>query len=384
MDNMNHWLLESAKVIPDFIHSLSQPSKPGKFIPCVKGVTKIGKEASLGFSCLALKLYYILGLWEKTEKSQKNNWVDYINNFQRPSIGLGGQVFDNAFIDPVLIYNAYDYFHYPRQFLYHGSILIKDIKSLGSSKYFRQNLTNPIKVINAETKQAISTLMEIGAISNAPFMSFPQTREQLTSELTMLNWREPWAAGGQAAAFALFTATQPLETLSKNILIETFNTFFESIIDSESGTYFQGDTPGYGQAVNGAMKVLTALDWLQIPIHSPLQLIDTCLSQLPSPEGCHLVDTVYVLYRCHLCTDYRKTEVAAYLRTIMNMIKSHYNSDGGFSYYINRSQTNYYNIRISRGLPESDLHGTLLLTWAIAMILEIIEENQFSWRVLKP
>ncbi len=384
MDNMNHWIQKTAATLPDFIDSLSQPSAVGRFIPCVKGVTRIGREASLGFSCLALKLYYILGLWDKVEHHQKENWVTTIKDFQQPKVVLGEHVLENAFIDPALIHSAYNYFNYPQQLIYHGSILIKDLKSLVSSKYSRNNLTNPIHVINAETKQAIATLMEIGATPEIPFLSFPQSREKLMEELTKLNWREPWAAGGQAAGFAVFTATQPLDSLLRNKLIETFNTFFDSIVDSNSGTYFQNGMPGYGQAVNGAMKVLTALDWLQIPIHYPLQLIDTCLSQFPSPEGCHLVDTVYVLYRCQLSTDYRKTDVVAYLRTVMNMIKSHYNTDGGFSYFMNRSQTNYYNIRISRGFPESDLHGTLLLTWAIAMILEIMEDNRLGWRVLKP
>ncbi len=163
-----------------------------------------------------------------------------------------------------------------------------------------------------------------------------------------------------------------------------FEKFFEKIADPISGTYFQGAIPDFGQSINGAMKVLTALDWLQIPIHYPSQLIDTCLSQLPSPEGCHLVDLVYVLYRCFLYTDHRKNEAINYLHLILDMIKRHYNSDGGFSYFIGRSQTSYYNIRTSKGFAVSDLHGTLLLTWAIAMILEVIEENHFGWRVLKP
>jgi hypothetical protein len=36
------------------------------------------------------------------------------------------------------------------------------------------------------------------------------------------------------------------------------------------------------------------------------------------------------------------------------------------------------------GLAESDIHGTCLLAWAVAMILEILDSNRNGWRVIKP
>jgi hypothetical protein len=132
------------------------------------------------------------------------------------------------------------------------------------------------------------------------------------------------------------------------------------------------------------MKVLTALDWLNYPIPYPKQLIDTVLSRLPPRDGCHLVDGIYVLYRCYEQTDHHRHEVQDYCRQVLHMIQMHYNHDGGFSYSIHRSQTGYYGVRISRGLPESDLHGTILLTWAVTMILEILNANDLGWHMIKP
>jgi hypothetical protein len=68
----------------------------------------------------------------------------------------------------------------------------------------------------------------------------------------------------------------------------------------------------------------------------------------------------------------------------MERIKRHHNPDGGFSYKIAKSQTHYYDLPITNGLPESDIHGTVLLTWAMAMIFSIREDTQYDWRVIKP
>jgi hypothetical protein len=171
---MKTWLLQVAEKLPGFINSLSDHSIIGKFYPCKTGATQIGKEASLGFSCFALKLYYILRLWENLDNNQQDKWLEFIDKFQNPQITLGHRKLENAFVDPILIKNAYDYFRYPMQFLYHMSIQSKDIKKIITPKFNRQNLTNPITVILAETKQTIATLSEINHKPTYPFLSFPQ------------------------------------------------------------------------------------------------------------------------------------------------------------------------------------------------------------------
>ena len=51
------------------------------------------------------------------------------------------------------------------------------------------------------------------------------------------------------------------------------------------------------EVINGAMKVITGLDWINHEIHYPEKLIDFCLNTKPQ-TGCDLVDIVYVLYKC--------------------------------------------------------------------------------------
>ena len=58
--------------------------------------------------------------------------------------------------------------------------------------------------------------------------------------------------------------------------------------------------------------------------------------------------------------------------------------EGGFSYNVGASQTVYYGVPITRGEPVADLHGTILLTWALAMIFELVGENPDGWQVIRP
>jgi hypothetical protein len=186
---------------------------------------------------------------------------------------------------------------------------------------------------------------------------------------------------------AVFLTTEAPRILPQTDVQELLNTCsqqFKELADKETGAYFTGSLPEYGELINGAMKVLTALDWLQTPVHYPERLIDTCLSQPPSSEGCHLVDAVYVLHRCLHFTQYRKSEVQEYCLHLLEMIKRHHNADGGFSYFIGRNKQKYYRVPVSEGRAESDIHGTILLTWAIVMICEILDINDNHWNVIKP
>ncbi|NJL93391.1 MAG: hypothetical protein HC915_06500 [Anaerolineae bacterium] len=203
-----------------------------------------------------------------------------------------------------------------------------------------------------------------------------------------LNWAQPWDAGAHTATVAVFLHTEAprfLEVDRVRALQAVVNTFVAGLLDRESGAYFRGGRPQYDQRVNGAMKILTALDWLDTAIHRPERLVDACLSQLPDPQGCHLVDVVYVLYRCQQQVSYRQDAVRDYAAQVLGMVQQHFNpADGGFSYHIGRSQTQYHAVPVARGLPISDLHGTILLTWASVMLSELLDLPQPGWQVIKP
>ena len=47
-----------------FLESLQSTDNINHFYPATVGTTEVGSNLSLGFSCYALKTYYILGYWE--------------------------------------------------------------------------------------------------------------------------------------------------------------------------------------------------------------------------------------------------------------------------------------------------------------------------------
>lgn len=359
--------------LPYYLPTLEWSDQPGRFLPSTAGVTELGQQIALGFSCFALKLYHILGFWSGQEPQRRAAWITFLKSFQGEGNTLKGSINHNAFIDPPVV--NYLARHVPWR------------RRLIGSLFRPKQLTYMQKVVIAETKQAIATLAEIGEVANLPYDGFPITPKGVNIHLLSLDWTKPWGAGGQAAALVVFLKIESprlLEPAKTRELLDNCNQFLEGLADTTTGGYFKGSIPEHGQLINGAMKVLTALDWLEVPIHYPERLIDTCLATLPRAEGCHLVDTVYVLYRCLQQTEYQKLKIQAYCTQILDMIKQHQQPDGGFSYYLGQSQTTYYGIPISQGLPISDIHGTCLLAWALAMLLEILDNNLVGWQVIKP
>ncbi len=198
--------------------------------------------------------------------------------------------------------------------------------------------------------------------------------------ISKLDWRFPWNAGAQTAGICVFISfDKRIKELSKYI-----NSEIEKLVQPD-GAYYKGSIENQSEKINGAMKVLTGLDWLNIPIHKPKELIDLCLSHRPNREGCDIVDVIYVLYKCTEQTDYKKNEIKNYVEDLIPIIMTHYKEEeGGFSYYSKKSQEYYYGVRISEGKDEADLHGTTLLTWALSMIFSILGKPYPSWKIIKP
>jgi hypothetical protein len=238
----------------------------------------------------------------------------------------------------------------------------------------------------AETKQAIATLYEVDSKPNRPFRGFPTTPESVRAWLEAQDWTKPWGAGGQSAGLVVFIVTQAPAFLPPEQVTELVNAcraFFSSLVDAETGAYFRGPRPAHGELINGAMKVLMALDWLDMPIHYPDRLIATTLAEQPKRDGCHLVDAIYVLHRALGGND-ASGAVRSYCGEVFSALKDHQQDSSGFSFSLRRAQTNYYGVPVSKGLDEPDVQGTCLLTWAAAMIWQLVDPSAARWKVLKP
>ena len=181
-----------------------------------------------------------------------------------------------------------------------------------------------------------------------------------------MNWDKPWSAGAQFASLCVYSTTNNFGI--ENELTE----FILQKLSKNSGSYHNKNVTDEREIINGAMKVISGLDWLNIEIHKPKELIDFCLKNVPITEGCDIVDFVYVLYKCSKQVDYKKKQINRLFLDLLNQIKNLYvESDKGFSYFTGMSQTHYYGIPITVGLNKADIHGTTLCLWAILMILDL-------------
>ena len=53
MAQQAEWLRELNDTLPRYLQTLHIPDETGRFLPCVKGATELGKQVALGFSGFA-------------------------------------------------------------------------------------------------------------------------------------------------------------------------------------------------------------------------------------------------------------------------------------------------------------------------------------------
>ena len=335
--------------------------------PVNEGITNRGNKLSLGFKCYALKILYILDEWKNVDPDIQSKIIVDLESYQDNIKKLP----TNSFVD--IPFYKFSKSKTLKQYLKEFLNFFRIYKYNHYEKLLEYNL--------AESKQAISTIYQLGFENNLKFNDFPKNTNEIYKLLDKYDWSKPWNAGAQFANLSLLAQTQLKEN---DEVLEILYQYIGTKLDKSTGFYFYGKFPENNELINGAMKVISGLDWLGKPIHEPEKIIEYCLKIKPSNEGCSLVDYVYVLYKCSMQTEYKKEEVKKYLFNIIEEIKKHKFEGSGFSYYLNRSQVYYYGQVITKGKNTPDIHGTLLLTWALSMISEINEIEFLKFNILKP
>lgn len=358
-----------------FLESLKKKDNNYFYNPMLVGLTKHGKSLNLGFSTYALKIFYIYGYWNELNENEKTKWINNLNSFQTSISNLP----TNSYIDSAL-YNFY--ISPPNSKLLKNNL--KRIFSKISSQNFITLENQLLNAVRAETKQSISTLHQVGYVNNKKYSNFAKSNSEINNFLESFNWEYPWSAGANFSSLCVFSKTQLDSDNYLRNRISLMN-YIKLKANSETGGYYSNKTPSNNEIINGSMKVITGLDWLDEEIHYPKKLIDFCLSTKPNSNGCDIVDIIYVLFKCSELTNHRKKEIFEYFKNLSEIIFSHYFSKfGAFSYYKNKSQQYYNGIVISKGQKTPDLHGTLLLSWGLSMIEVFSEKNIDKWNIIKP
>ena len=195
---------------------------------------------------------------------------------------------------------------------------VKDITKILINKVANRNYKisslKLVEAINAESKQALSTIFDAGFNNKNLIKSRFKNNDEAISYLSNLNWKYPWNAGGQFASLCLYSETQSYEYNQK------LEEFIGHYLNHDTGAYFRGSPESTREIINGSMKVISGLEWLNVKIHKPEELIDFCLLNKPDAEGCDIVDYIYVLFSCSTQTNYKKDEIIVLFDEILDLI----------------------------------------------------------------
>ncbi len=343
------WVLEVKKNVPFFLERFRSKTVPGFFRYSFSGdLFSEDTRWGLGNTVFAAKTYYTLGDGglDQLAPERIDEMVDFIQSFQAPS---------GAFSDPLIRQRSFF-----REKL--SCFRTKDFENFFHAQTQR-----------AETRQSISALLLLGIEPNY-YPKVPQTTHEIDRYLSRLDWSRPWGAGSHFSHLLFLLNNSRI--INKSILIDHAIAWVNQIQDAESGSWFKG-VPSVSQKINGAMKVLTGFKAANTLTFSyPKELVDLALTATSDGHACDHFNVMYVLTRASeaLGHSYRFDEACLFAEERLGQYQKHYWSEyGGFSFHQGRANDYYYKSIISRGLPEPDIHGTVLFLWGISLI------EKFLW-----
>lgn len=367
MTNLSGYYDNERERILRWLRCLQEGLEPGRFRLCIKGnLARTNGKTGLGLSTYAMKILYQIGGMKHWKSEEIKEWIEFMQGFQVVS----NNRYRGCFVDEYAMRRA---------FISNIPVYLLRFKP-------GELLTQNQRIVRAETRQAISTLLMVGSKSLYPVESPHKTPGDLVSWFEKLSWSNPWAAGSHAS-HTLFFHWYNGNVFNKpdnwsQMINEGFK-FFDSI-RAEDGGWYRGAISDKFK-VNGAMKILTAYAWCNKDIERPEALIDLALNTDSWGDGCSIQNNLFVLQQASRFCSHRKPEIIGKAERILEGLDEYRNDDGGYSFYRGKAQTTIYGYRVSKGLCESDLHGTMMFTWTIATCLDLMGiAAEIGWSPQKP
>lgn len=311
----------------------------------------IYKKGIIGASSYAAKIAYTI------EMPQESEMVKNILAALQEAQNERGYIYDNKILALSIRNNAV------RQ--------LKEFKcpSLRNEEYKR-----------AESRQCISALMMYGKIPLYLPVKEVIDNNEMASYLEKFNWRMPWAAGSHFSHMMFFQkvalAKQYISKEQYDVNISSALEWISRLQNKETGSWHLGEVTSQ-QAINGAMKVLTGFNAVNInPVTTDMgrKLVDLCLDNINNEQACDNFNIIYVMkYASQKCRGYRQDEIIDFAEKRFRIYLDYYfPREGGFSFYKNRSNDMYYGCKVALGKNEPDIHGTALFMWGIAIIASLL------------
>lgn len=342
-----NWIFELKEKVPQFLGKLKGKKVKGFFHYSLSGdLFNENVKWGLGNTVFAVKIYYTLDFLNGLPKEEKIAMANFIKRFQHK---------DGTIYDPIVRKEA----------------LLREkltaIKNLDFNNFFHQ------QTIRAETRQAISVLNLLGESPGISYIKFPKTKEEIERYLKKLNWTEPWGAASHFSHLIFFLKNSNLE--NREELIDFTLCWINNLQNTKDGAWYKGKPP-VQQKINGAMKIITGLKVAdRMKFKFAEKLIDLCLSAKNDEHACNNFNILYVLKYANelLNFNYRFSEIKEFALQRLDIYKKYYFPEiGGFSFLPNRANSYYYGAKISKGLREPDIHGTVMFLWGISIIVQIL------------
>lgn len=353
-------LNEHRQKLAEWLGKMSFGLEPGRFRFCSTNsfVPVDGRRAQVS-TCFALKAAWQAGVWDLWSIGRQRACIDFIKAFQQPDGWFRDKWLDKAARPTVMEYTR----HMCRTAL--G-------RAVWSELVDRKERNR-----RAETRQSAATLLMVGEKLDYPLPLECITPEEIRNYISAFDWSQPWSAGSHLSHL-IFMLTANWRSFGEptnyNQLIEIIIDYLDEIKDDETGCWYTGN-PDDTMKINGAMKVFSGLQWLDHSYSSCESLLDFALRQPFQTDGCGFLNRLFVIHQARKASErgYRAAEVKMLAEEAMQQVKRFQKPDGAFSFYESGAQTYYYGARVSSGDPVSDLHGTAMLTWAIALCAELLE-----------
>ncbi|MBN1493696.1 MAG: hypothetical protein JW938_06065 [Candidatus Omnitrophica bacterium] len=356
--------------IGQWLESMSKGLEPGRFRFC-KESSYVPVKGHYGMvsTVFAMKIAWQTGIWERWPDDTKRACIDFIRSFQER---------DGRFVDPWLSAEV--------------KMGLKDYGRLILGKYDRRFLQErKERNILAETRQGAASLIMVGLKPDYPLPVYVRQTGEVARYFDSFDWSKPWNTASQISKQLMFLSVNKKYFADEpmcDLLIDEILKCLANIRDDATGTWFTG-APSSADKINGAMKIFTGLQWVDRPFPDCTRLLDFALRQPFGTDGCGFLNRLFVVYQCRKVTpkEFRQNEISLLATNALDRLQAFKKGDGGFSFYQDKAQSCFLGAPTSRGDAISDMHGTVMISWALAIIAELLGDSappgSQEWRVHK-
>jgi hypothetical protein len=349
-----------------WLEEMNHGLEPGRFRFCKKGslVPEHGHQGQF-VTCFAMRIAWFTGVWDAWPQPYRNACINFVSSFQQE---------DGRFVDKQML---------GRTFLGSAYGLLR------RGKYLELLQEVIPRSIRAETRQSATVLLMVNAKPTYTLPFADISHQFVMKYVRNLPWENPWAAGSHASHLIFFLYANGFYRNNPYNYRELIDTAFDELDrrrDQLTGTWGTGTIESRIR-VNGAMKVLTAHMWTGRPLKYARELLDFALNSQFDENGCSFLNRLLVVHETskHVDPGYRNSEIEELAFKYLDQTRKFMRSDGAFSYNIKRAQLRYDNAWVSLGGEQSDMHGTMMLTWASALCLDLLGlREQLGWHICRP